>query len=105
MKLVEELGSPASNKHTDLDWLPNANNLRHTLTGHSMPITAVAFHPILASFASSSEDCTVKIWDWERGVLEKTLRSHTKLVTDCSYDSRGKNLGKSSSKTQGCMKK
>jgi hypothetical protein len=31
--------------------------------------------------------------DWETGEMERTLKGHTKRITDCEYDSKGKNLG------------
>ena len=36
----------------------------------------------------------VKIWDWDSGELERTLRSHTKAVSNCQFDSTGKVSGK-----------
>jgi WD40 repeat protein len=35
----------------------------------------------------------MKVWDWETGEMERTLKGHTKRITDCEYDSKGKNLG------------
>lgn len=86
-------GGGGPSKRTNPDWLPNANSVKHVLTGHRMRVTAVAFHPVYSAIASASEDCTLKVWDWERGELEKTLTGHTRLITDCQYDSHGKNLG------------
>ncbi|OTA22160.1 hypothetical protein BTJ68_14348 [Hortaea werneckii EXF-2000] len=48
-------------------------------------ITSVAFHPLFSSLASGSEDCTIKIWDYELGELERTLKSHTKAVLDVDF--------------------
>jgi platelet-activating factor acetylhydrolase IB subunit alpha len=45
----------------------------------------VAFHPIFSSLASGSEDSTIKIWDWEMGELERTVKGHTKAVLDVDY--------------------
>ncbi|OAV88922.1 hypothetical protein PTTG_28876 [Puccinia triticina 1-1 BBBD Race 1] len=58
-------------------------------TGHRSPITALAFHPTFSSLASASEDCTIKIWDYETGEFEITLKGHTKVVCDVDYDSKG----------------
>lgn len=52
---------------------------------HRQPITCVAFHPLFSSLASGSEDCTIKIWDYELGELERTLKSHTKAVLDVDF--------------------
>lgn len=58
-------------------------------------VNAVAFHPLYSVLASASDDFTIKIWDWETGELERTLKAHTKRVTDCQFDSKGKQLGAS----------
>ncbi|WAQ90237.1 hypothetical protein PtA15_12A224 [Puccinia triticina] len=62
---------------------------RRSQTGHRSPITALAFHPTFSSLASASEDCTIKIWDYETGEFEITLKGHTKVVCDVDYDSKG----------------
>lgn len=65
-------------------WLPRSP-ARHTLQSHRAPINCVAFHPIFSSLASGSEDTTLKIWDWELGELERTVKGHTKAVLDCDF--------------------
>jgi platelet-activating factor acetylhydrolase IB subunit alpha len=65
-------------------WLPPAHE-RHNLQGHRLPVTSVAFHPVFSSLASASEDATIKIWDWELGELERTLKGHTKAVLDLDF--------------------
>ena len=65
-------------------WLPRSP-ARHTLQSHRDPVNCVAFHPIFSSLASGSEDTTIKIWDWELGELERTLKGHTKAVLDCDF--------------------
>ena len=65
-------------------WLPRAP-ARHSLTGHRDPVTAVAFHPVFSVLASGSEDTTIKIWDWEMGELERTVKGHTKAVQDVDF--------------------
>lgn len=42
---------------------------------------------------SSSEDATIKIWDFETGDYERTLKGHTDSVQDISFDHTGKLLG------------
>ncbi|KIM79589.1 hypothetical protein PILCRDRAFT_73886 [Piloderma croceum F 1598] len=87
--LQEELSlSPAKRAASQTDWVPRAP-AAHVLTGHRSPITAVAFHPQYSIIASSSEDATVKIWDWESGELERTLKGHTKAVQDVDFDHKG----------------
>ena len=53
----------------------------------------VAFHPVYSVLVSASDDSTMKVWDWETGEMERTLKGHMKRITDCEYDSKGKNLG------------
>jgi platelet-activating factor acetylhydrolase IB subunit alpha len=65
-------------------WLPKSL-ARLTLQSHREPVTCVAFHPIFSSVASGSDDNTVKIWDWELGELERTLKGHTRAVLDVDY--------------------
>lgn len=65
-------------------WLPRLP-ARHNLQSHRGPVNCVAFHPIFSSLASGSEDTTLKIWDWELGELERTLKGHTKAVLDCDF--------------------
>ena len=67
-----------------VSWLPRAP-ARHTLQSHRQPVTCVAFHPIFSSIASGSEDATIKIWDWELGELERTVKGHTKGVLDVDF--------------------
>lgn len=74
----------ARKNHDPATWLPRAP-ARHTLQSHRQPITCVAFHPLFSSLASGSEDCTIKIWDYELGELERTLKSHTKAVLDVDF--------------------
>ncbi|KAI1343729.1 WD domain-containing protein [Xylariaceae sp. FL0016] len=79
--------TPASLARRNQDpgsWLPRAP-ARYTLEGHRQPIVSVAFHPVFSSLASGSDDCTIKIWDWELGELERTLKGHTKSVLDLDY--------------------
>jgi platelet-activating factor acetylhydrolase IB subunit alpha len=91
--LQEEVSmSPAKRAATQNDWVPRLP-ASHVLTGHRSPITRVAFHPTYSILASASEDATVKIWDWETGEFERTLKGHTKAVQDCDFDHKGNLLG------------
>lgn len=62
------------------------------LTGHRGEIYRVAFHPSYSLLASASLD-GIKIWDWETGELERTLKGHTRPVSDIDFDSKGNLLG------------
>jgi platelet-activating factor acetylhydrolase IB subunit alpha len=73
-----------SKRNDPATWLPKAPP-RHTLESHREPINCVAFHPVYSSLASGSDDYTIKIWDWELGELEKTIKGHTRAVLDLDY--------------------
>lgn len=54
----------------------------------------VIFHPVFSLLISSSEDATIKVWDFETGEYERTLKGHTDSVQDIAFDAQGKILGK-----------
>ncbi|EKM82583.1 hypothetical protein AGABI1DRAFT_111186 [Agaricus bisporus var. burnettii JB137-S8] len=86
--LQEELSTAPAKRASQSDWVPRAP-AAHVLMGHRSPITRVAFHPLYSVLASASEDATVKIWDWETGEFERTLKGHTKAVNDVDFDHKG----------------
>jgi len=40
---------------------------KHSLKGHRANVTCLAFHPQYTQIASSSEDGSIKLWDFENG--------------------------------------
>jgi platelet-activating factor acetylhydrolase IB subunit alpha len=98
--LQSELALPGRSSSTTAssnpDWIPRAPH-RHTLPGHRGPISRIAFHPVWNVLASASEDASIKIWDWEAGECERTLKGHTKAVMDVDFDPKGDLLGESPS--------
>lgn len=56
---------------------------------HNGPVLAVAFNPNGSSYASGSEDCTIKIWDSNSDQLISTLTGHNSAVTTLQYGSSG----------------
>lgn len=90
--LQAELDSVALNPKRNRDptnWLPTPPT-RHVLRSHRGAVTCVAFHPVFSSLASGSDDCTIKIWDWELGDLERTLKGHTRAVLDLDFGRHSK---------------
>lgn len=81
-----DTATPASfsRRNDPISWLPKGPP-RHTLESHRETINCVAFHPKFSSIASGSDDYTIKIWDWELGELEKTIKGHTRPVLDVDY--------------------
>ncbi|KAG9290914.1 hypothetical protein G9A89_011064 [Geosiphon pyriformis] len=93
-QLQEELNNaPLRKASAAVDFIPRAPE-KHTLTGHRNPVNRVAFHPVFSVLASASEDTTIKIWDYESGDFERTLKGHTKSVQDIAFDPKGNFLGK-----------
>ncbi|RJE18462.1 hypothetical protein PHISCL_09206 [Aspergillus sclerotialis] len=65
-------------------WLPSFP-ARDTLKSHRVGIRCIAFHPVFSSLASGSDNSTIKIWDWELGELERTLKGHTRPVSSLDF--------------------
>ena len=85
-------GAPTRDRRSPNEWLPRAPE-KFMLSGHRAPVTKVVFHPVFSVFVSASEDATVKLWDFETGDFERTLKGHTDSVQDLAFDPNGKMLG------------
>jgi platelet-activating factor acetylhydrolase IB subunit alpha len=93
-QMQEELNNaPIRKTNSTVDWVPRAPE-KYSLTGHRNPVTRVTFHPVFSVIASASEDTSIKIWDYETGDFERTLKGHTKAVQDIAFDPKGNYLGK-----------
>ena len=56
------------------------------LNGHRESVTALSFHPVYSILASASEDGSVRLWDYESGVFERTLKGHTATVNSLAFE-------------------
>ncbi|XP_046544028.1 LOW QUALITY PROTEIN: lissencephaly-1 homolog [Haliotis rubra] len=81
-------GAPTRDKRSPLEWIPRPPE-KYTMTGHRSPVTKVIIHPVFAVMVSASEDATLKLWDYETGDYERSLKGHTDSVQDISFDSTG----------------
>ncbi|PAV85596.1 hypothetical protein WR25_24970 [Diploscapter pachys] len=84
-------GAPTRDKRQPAEWIPRPPE-RYALTGHRAPVNRVVFHPVWSVFASCSEDATIKVWDFESGEFERSLKGHTDAVQDIAFDKTGKML-------------
>ncbi|KAL8604627.1 hypothetical protein ACOMHN_013407 [Nucella lapillus] len=82
-------GAPTRDRRSPSEWIPRPPE-RYTLSGHRSPVTRVVIHPVFSLMVSTSEDATIKIWDYETGDYERTLKGHTDSVQDVAFDNTGK---------------
>lgn len=83
----QETHQPGSDpKRSPTDWIPRPPE-KFLLQGHRATVTRVIFHPVYSVIASCSEDATIKLWDYESGNFERTLKGHTDVVQDIAFDS------------------
>lgn len=82
-------GGPTRDKRSPAEWIPRPPE-KYCLSGHRSPVTKVIFHPVFSVMVSSSEDATIKVWDYETGDYERTLKGHTDSVQDIAFDHTGK---------------
>lgn len=54
---------------------------KYELRGHKGNVTWLAFHPQYTQLATAAEDGTIKIWEFETGDFERTLKGHTSTPT------------------------
>ncbi len=69
------------------------------LQGHRSPITCIDFHPLYTIIATASEDYSIRLWDYETGTYEQSIRLHSSSVNCVAFDYQGKYLLSCSSDT------
>ncbi|KAM0737587.1 hypothetical protein ACQRIT_007591 [Beauveria bassiana] len=75
---------PVAKRPDPGSWIPSPEP-KLQLESHTASVNCVAFHPVFSTLASGSDDCTIKIWDWELGELERTIKAHTQPVRDLDF--------------------
>ncbi|MHA2101260.1 MAG: serine hydrolase, partial [Candidatus Kariarchaeaceae archaeon] len=82
-------GSFIASNHWDLNdftlWNVSDGTIINTFSGHSEPITDVAFSPDNSLLTSTSFDKTIKIWNTSDGTLIKTLSGHDHPVFTVAF--------------------
>ncbi|WP_026073177.1 NACHT domain-containing protein [Nodosilinea nodulosa] len=66
-------------------WHSETGQLLRVLSGHSKPVTSIAFSPDDQTLASGSYDQTVRLWDAATGQMIKVLRGHTCGVQSVAF--------------------
>jgi len=79
-------GGPGSYKMGD--GLPREPE-KYTMAGHRGNVTKVAMHPMYSFVASASEDATIRLWDFEQGEHERTLKGHAGIVKYLAFHPNG----------------
>lgn len=57
----------------------------NTLIGHTLPVWSLCLLDD-SILASASEDCSMKLWDWDSGECVKTLLAHSQAVWGIGMD-------------------
>jgi coatomer subunit beta' len=69
----------------------------HTLEAHSDYIRCVAVHPQQPYFLSSSDDMTIKLWDWDKWQCMQTFEGHNHYVMMVMFNPKDANTFASAS--------
>ena len=77
----------ADNRSENADLVPEA-----VLVGHTAPVLCVGFSAKGDRLATSGDDATVRIWDWQNGEQVSLLRGHSNSVRSCVFCPTDDNL-------------
>jgi len=88
---LEIESGPSRKNRTAEDWIPRGPE-KYSLSGHRSPVTKVLFHPVYSIMLTSSEDATIKVWDYESGDYEKDIKRPYGFCTGFNFDHPGKTL-------------
>jgi WD40 repeat protein len=72
-------------------WWDGGTSGRRTLTGHTRPVTGVAFSADGLHLVSASADSTARVWTTSGGP-EMVLRGHTGAVESARFDPPGEHV-------------
>jgi platelet-activating factor acetylhydrolase IB subunit alpha len=86
--MPEAFGGGSGGSYKMGDALPREPE-KYCLQGHRGKITKVVLHPHYNIAASASEDATIRLWDFEQGDHERTLKGHTGIVKFLAFHSSG----------------
>ncbi|MCZ2074044.1 MAG: WD40 repeat domain-containing protein, partial [Bryobacterales bacterium] len=87
----ELLASCGAGENTITLWDANSRKVRRVLTGHTGPVSAVAFSPDRTKIASASKDTTVNVWNLTSGQLLKSL-VHPQAISTVAFSPDGERL-------------
>ena len=85
--LEATLGTSGGGKNIG-DGLPREPS-KYVLSGHRARVTKLALHPSYSVVASAGEDAQIKIWDFELGELERSLKGHAGMVNAIEFSPNG----------------
>jgi platelet-activating factor acetylhydrolase IB subunit alpha len=67
------------------DGLPRETE-KYSLSGHRGKVTKVVLHPFYNIVASASEDASIRLWDYEQGISERTLKGHAGIINNLAFN-------------------
>jgi len=65
---------------------------KYCLQGHRGKITKVVIHPFYNMAATASEDASIRLWDFDQGEHERTMKSHSGIVNYLAFSPNGQTL-------------